>query len=78
MHTAKHGETTFTYNSDFSGGIRITTKKNSLTIPSSNLFDFMAQVIKEARIRNIEEQSTADIIGTDVPWHVDDGSEGRE
>lgn len=64
MQTYKRGDTAFLYNSDLSGPVTIQRADGSqLSVPGAHLLDFVACWVAQQRMTELEEASTAQVLG---------------
>ena len=62
MHTHKHKDTSFVYNSDLSGNVRIVHDGKELDVPGEALIAFVAEHARRQRISQIENASDFEIL----------------
>ena len=63
MHTYKGSQAVFNHNSDFSGDVVITCGGEMVTIPASDLLDFVAyQYVLPKKISELENMDAASLI----------------
>ena len=67
MHTFQQKNTHFHFNSDLSGDVRIvhqgTTGREDAHIPGEALLAFLADYVRNRRIRMLEDASDAEVLG---------------
>lgn len=72
MHTSKFGEVTFIHNGDYSGDVTLVVdlaarcgskQAEDFVVPNSVLVAFVAQQVRAARIAELENKSSEELLG---------------
>ncbi len=64
MHTTHSNDTTFIHRGDYSGIVIIRHGGVALEVPAEDLLDFAAEYVRQHRIRQLEEASVDEMLGT--------------
>ena len=71
-HSWTYGKTSFIGNSDLSGDITIRRNGEEIDIPGAQILKFVADHIRDERIRVIEQMTESEILGFSIPYDEDD------
>ena len=64
MHTIHSNETMFHHHGDYSGSVTIERTDGSLEVPAEDLLSFAAEYVRQHWIRQLEEASIDEMLGT--------------
>lgn len=64
MHTTHSNDTTFVHHGDYSGDVIINHGGDSIEVPAEDLLSFAAEYVRQHRIRQLEEASIDEMLGT--------------
>ena len=63
MHTFKSNRTTFIFNGDYSGEVKILDEENQVTVDSEDLVAFVAQMKRSKKISELEQTDDSELLG---------------
>ena len=63
MHTRRHGDTTFNFNSDLSGYVSIAIDGRMIEVPGDDLLEFVAEWVANEKRQALQDLDAREVLG---------------